>query len=69
MKHKKPKTKYRLRNWREYNRALVQRGSLTMWITKEVVQTWHASEAVTKRGHPRTYTDTAILTMVTLQEI
>ena len=40
-----------------------------MWITEEVVQTWHASEAVTKRGHPRTYTDTAILTMVTLQEI
>ena len=69
MKHKKPKTKYRLRNWREYNRALVQRGSLTMWITEDVVQTWHGTEAEPKRGHPRTYTDTAILTMATLQEI
>jgi hypothetical protein len=69
VKHKKPKTKYRLRNWREYNRALVQRGSLTMWITEDVVQTWHETEAEPKRGHPRTYTDTAILTMATLQEI
>jgi IS5 family transposase len=69
VKHKKTKARYRLRNWREYNRALVQRGSLTMWITEDVVQTWHGTEAEPKRGHPRTYTDTAILTMATLQEI
>jgi IS5 family transposase len=69
VKHKKTKTQYRLRNWREYNRALVQRGSLTMWITEDVVQTWYAAEAAHKRGHPCTYTDTAILTMATLQEI
>jgi IS5 family transposase len=69
VKHKKPKTKYRLRNWREYNRALVARGSLTLWITEDVVQTWHDTEAEPKRGHPRTYMDTAILTMATRQEI
>lgn len=40
-----------------------------MWITEDVVQTWHTAEAAPKRGHPRTYTDTAILTMATLQEI
>jgi IS5 family transposase len=69
VKHKKPKAKYRLRNWSEYNRALVQRGSLTLWITEDVLQTWHSTEAETKRGRPRTYTDTAIMTMATLQEI
>lgn len=69
VKHKKTKRQYRLRNWPEYNRALVARGSLTMWITEDVVQTWHVAEAEHKRGHPRTYTDTAILTMATLQEI
>jgi IS5 family transposase len=67
--HKKTKAKYRLRNWSEYNRALVQRGSLTLWITEDVLQTWHSTEAETKRGRPRTYTDTAIMTMATLQEI
>lgn len=40
----------------------MQRGSLTVWITEDVMQTWHISEAAPKRGHPRTYTDTAILT-------
>jgi len=40
-----------------------------MWITEDVVQTWHVGEAERTRGHPRTYTDTAILTMATLQEI
>jgi hypothetical protein len=69
VKHKKTKTKYRLRNWREYNRALVQRGSLTLWITEDVVQMWHAIERGHKRGHPRTYSDTAIVTMATLQEV
>jgi len=67
--HKKPKTKYRLRNWGEYNRALVERGSLTLWITEDVLKTWHPRESEGKRGHPRTYTDTAIETMATLQEI
>jgi IS5 family transposase len=69
VRHKKTKARYRLRNWSEYNRALVQRGSLTLWITEEVVQTWHATAPENKRGHPRLYTDTAIMTMATLPEI
>lgn len=69
MKHKKTQARYRLRNWRESNRALVQRGSLTLWCSAEVVAVWQNSERTGKRGHPRTYSDTAIETMVTLQEI
>lgn len=69
MKHKKTKARYRLRNWGEYNRALVQRGSLTLWITEDVLQTWHPTAPEGRRGHPRTYTDTAIETMATVQEI
>lgn len=47
----------------------MQRGSLTLWITEDVLQTWHPTELENKRGHPRTYTDTAIETMATIQEI
>jgi len=47
----------------------VQRGSLTLWLTEDVVRRWHPREAENKRGHRRTYTDTAIETMATLQEI
>jgi hypothetical protein len=68
VKHKKPKARYRLRNWGEYNRALVQRGSLTLWFSTEVLTVWQNSERTGQRGHPRTYSDTAIGTMATLQE-
>ena len=69
MKHKNTKARYRLRNWREYNRALVQRGSLTLWFSAEVLTVWQSRERTGQRGHPRTYSDTAILTMATLQEL
>jgi IS5 family transposase len=69
VKHKKTKARYHLRNWREYNRALVQRGSLTLWFSAEVLTVWQSRERTGQREHPRTYSDTAILTMATLQEI
>jgi hypothetical protein len=28
----KKKTQYRIRNWAEYNAALIHRGSLTLWV-------------------------------------
>jgi len=28
---------YRVRNWSEYDRALVNRGSLTIWISEEAL--------------------------------
>lgn len=69
MKHKKTKARYRLRNWREYNRALVQRGSLTLWLREDVLSAWRNTTRSGKRGHPQEYSETAILTMATLQEI
>jgi hypothetical protein len=42
---------------------------LTLWITEEVLKTWHPTEPENKRGHPRTYTDTAITTRATVQEV
>ena len=33
----KKKTKYRIKNWSEYNNALKQRGSLTIWFDKDII--------------------------------
>ena len=52
--------KYRVRNWSEYNRALVRRGSLTFWIDEQAVSGWRHEAGVGGRGRPRVYTDTAI---------
>lgn len=65
----KKKTAYRIRNWREYNRALKQRGSLTVWISKDAIANWTTRELTGEPGASPTYTDLAIETMATVQAI
>jgi len=31
---------YRIDNWSEYNKALVQRGSLNIWVDEKAVKGW-----------------------------
>ena len=69
MKQKKTKQQYRLRNWSQYNKALVQRGSLTIWISEDVLAAWHNHTRTGRRGCPRHYSDVAILSMATLEEV
>jgi IS5 family transposase len=69
VKQKKTKRTYRLRNWQQYNAALVQRGSLTLWISEETIAAWNNTARTGQRGKPATYTDTVILCMASLQEI
>ena len=69
MAKKKTKQTYRLRNWSQYNKALVQRGSLTLWVSEDVLRTWHEHTRTGRRGKPATSTDTAILCMATLEEV
>ena len=69
MTKKKTKQTYRLRNWSEYNKALVERGSLTLWVSEDVLAAWQNAARTGRRGSPRTYTDTAILAMATLEEV
>lgn len=65
----KRKQRYRLRNWGDYNRALVERGSLTLWVGEDTLAAWRARARGGRRGCPPTYADAAILTMATLQEV
>src|SRR5919108_402696 len=69
MRRKTGKATYRLRNWREYNAALMQRGSLTLWVSKAALRAWHAVSHSGRRGAPRTYSDTAILCMAWLSAV
>ena len=54
---KRPRGKYRTTNWAAYNAALKTRGSLTVWLNKDMQ--WYAP-ASGKRGRPRKFSDTAI---------
>jgi len=60
----KSKPRYRVANWREYNRALVGRGSITLWIDEAVLAGWRASG-----GKGRRYSDMAILAALSLRAV
>jgi Transposase DDE domain len=60
-RYKFPKARYRVKNWREYERALQGRGSLTLWVTPEAIAAGH-SPPMGKRGRARRYSDLAIET-------
>jgi Transposase DDE domain len=58
-RHKIPKARYKIENWAEYDAALCQRGSLTVWVTPEAIAAW-APATTGRRGRPRDYSDVAI---------
>jgi hypothetical protein len=60
-RHKIPRARYRVQNWPEYDRALQQRGSLTVWVTAEALAAWQPPPTG-QRGRPRDYSDVAIET-------
>ena len=66
--HPTYKTKYRVANWPAYNRALVRRGDVTVWVSSEAIAAWTASRSG-RRGGQRRYSDLAIKTALTLRLI
>ena len=60
-RHKIPRVRYKVGNWPEYDRALQQRGSLTVWVTPEAIAAWQPPRTG-QRGRPRDYSDVAIET-------
>jgi hypothetical protein len=63
------KDPYRIRNWKAYNQALIQRGSLTIWLDQTSIQSWKNDTPNRLPGRDLTYTDIAILTMLTLKAV
>ncbi len=64
--HPKYKTKYRVSNWAEYDRTLVQRGDITLWISTDATDAWKPSPSG-RRGGQRKFSDHAIETALTLR--
>lgn len=63
------KKKYRIRHWGQYNKALVKRGSLTLWFDEESIKKWHKPSKKKGRGRPYQYADIAIQCMLTLKAV
>jgi hypothetical protein len=59
---------YRIRNWWQYNDALVRRGSLTLWVEQATLRAWRY-QGQAWRGAQFEYGDTAIECLLTLRAV
>ncbi len=63
-----PKPRYKTNNWKQYNQALINRGSLTFWIDEEAISEWKQGKQ-NKRGRSRVFSDLAITTALMVKRI
>ena len=64
----RPKSLYRVKNWSDYDKALVKRGSIAFWLTDDFEKKWrHTGEK--QRGSQFDYSDQAILVMLMVKEV
>jgi hypothetical protein len=62
------KALYRVKNWSEYDKALMQRGSITFWLSDDFEKNWlYTGEK--QRGSQFDYSDNAIEIMLTVKEV
>jgi Transposase DDE domain len=59
---------YRIRNWKQYNDALVNRGSLTLWVDPASLRAWQY-QGPAQQGAQFRYSDTAIQCVLTLRAV
>jgi hypothetical protein len=67
-RHRIPRQRHRVTNWAEYDAALRQRGSLTVWFTEAAIAAWRAEPRTTPGGQPH-YSALAIATALTLRAV
>jgi hypothetical protein len=65
-RHKIPKARYRVQNWRDYDAALRRRGDLTVWVTPAAMAAWTPPRCW-RRGRPQKYSEIAIETGLMLR--
>ncbi|MDP3980924.1 MAG: IS5 family transposase [Chlamydiota bacterium] len=55
----KGRSHYKVKNWSEYNRSLKNRGSITLWMSEEVMEQWYYQGEKQKGGQYK-YSDNCI---------
>jgi transposase len=65
-RHRIPKARYRVKNWRDYDAALRQRGDLTVWVTAEAIEVWTPANTG-RRGRPQRYSAITVETGLMLR--
>jgi hypothetical protein len=61
--------RYKVRNWPEYNRALVRRGHLMLWFDEGAVAAWRDTTCSNEPGRPKVYSNAAIECALILKSV
>ena len=59
----------KITNWAAYNKALINRGSLTFWPDESTVQTWYNTSTPSSWGRPQHYSDMVITPALMLKRV
>ena len=64
------KITYRVRNWKDYNRSLINRGNLTIWFSEDAIKSWYQKpQKNKKRGRVCLYSDAYIELALTIRTL
>jgi hypothetical protein len=62
-------SRYKVRNWSQYNESLKKRGSLSLWISEDAIEKWQSPKNSHFIGAPQQYSDDAILCIMALKVV
>lgn len=62
------KLTYRIRNWSDYNKSLIQRGSLTFWVEEDSLKKWQSNDSTGKAGRPFVFSNEAMIMLLVIRE-
>lgn len=62
------KNAYRVRNWKDYNKSLIARGSIHLWISPDALLKWEY-QGKQKPGGIKRFSDTAIQACLVIKEV
>jgi hypothetical protein len=64
------KTAYTPRSWSSYNKALVERGNITIWLGADTIKAWFSSRKPGPQGgRQETFSDSAILALMCMKSL
>ncbi len=66
---RKGKSKFKVKNWSEYNRSLVHRGRIDFWIDESAIAQWHPEIETPKRGGQIGYSDISIQSCLIMRQL
>lgn len=64
------KTQYTPRSWNDYNKSLIERGNLAIWLTSDTIKGWLSSRKPARQGgRQEIFSDAAILALMFLKAL